>query len=390
MKKVGIITLFHRSLNFGGVLQACALCKALDQLGIPSEQIRCVYGGEDETVERTFMTVLKKLMNPKIVWKRICYEVNHILYEVKRAKSEKQKAGRRQAFDEFIGKHIPVSKRIYTASNVHECLKEYDAFITGSDQVWNPEWFYPIYFLSFVPSNVSKISYAASLGKSSLTENQQAKYQSLLQDFKAISVRETDAVDIIAPLAPVEVSCVLDPTLLLSREQWDEVCAERLVEGDYLFYYFLGKDAEEAALTREYARKTGLKIAGIPNAARDFSKTETITYDHMVKDASPAEFLSLIRYAKCVVTDSFHATVFANVFEKEYFVFPRAGHPGMTSRIERVATLFETMDRFCDVPEKKTVEHMQSLPRIDWNRPLPKLEEARCFSFDFLKKNLGE
>ena len=381
MKKVGIITLFHGSLNFGGVLQACALCKALDQLGISNEQIRCVY--EEEEEERTLLGTLKKLMNPKIVWNRIRYELNGI-------KSEKQKSGRREAFAEFNRKHVPASERVYTSSNVRECLGDYDAFITGSDQVWNPEWFCPTFYLDFVPSNVPKVSYAASLGKSSLTEKQQEKIKPLLQDFQAVSVRETDAVDLIAPLSPVDVCCVLDPTLLLTRDQWDSVCAERLVEEDYLFYYFLGKDAEEAALTEEYARKMGLKIAGIPNSARDFSKTETITYDHMVMDASPAEFLSLIRHAKCVITDSFHATVFANVFGKEYFVFPRAGHAGMTSRIERVATLFETMDRFCDVPEKKTIAHMQSLPPIDRDRPLPKLEEARRFSLAFLKENLGE
>ena len=209
-----------------------------------------------------------------------------------------------------------------------------------------------------------------------------------LKDFKAVSVRETDAVDIVSPLSPVKVMCTLDPTLLLEKEEWYDVCAERQVEEDYIFYYFLGKDGPEAALAEEYARKTGLKIAGIPNSARDFTKTESITYDHEVMDASPAEFLSLIRHAKVVLTDSFHATVFANIFGKEYFAFPRAGHDGMNSRIYRVASLHETLDRFCDTPEKKTVAHMENMPAIDWSRPLPELDRERKASLDFLRNNL--
>ena len=380
MKKTGIITLYHGSLNFGGVLQACALCKALDQLGIPNEQIRCVYE-EEEEVQRTLLGTLKKLVNPRVVWNRIQYELNGM-------KSEKQKSGRREAFAKFNARHIHSSGKVYTTANIQECLHDYDSFITGSDQVWNPDWYSRTLFLDFVPADMPKIAYAASLGKSSLTEKQQARFQNHLKDYRAVSVRESDAVDIVTPLSPVKVECVLDPTLLLKKEEWYDVCGPRQVEGDYIFYYFLGKDGPEAALAEEYARKTGLKLAGIPNSARDFSKTETIVYDHEVMDASPAEFLSLIRHAKLVLTDSFHASVFSNIFEKEYFVFPRAGHDGMNSRILRVTSLFETAERFCDTAEKKTVAHMESMPPIDWSRPLPDLEKEREKSLDFLRKNL--
>lgn len=380
MKKVGIITLFHGSLNFGGVLQACALCKALDQLGIPNEQIRCVYEEEPEE-QRTLLGTLKKLVNPKVVWNRIRYELNGM-------KSEQQKSGRREAFAQFNARHVHSTDRVYTTANVHECVGDYDAFITGSDQVWNPEWYSRTLYLDFVPSNVTKIAYAASLGRSSLSEKQQARVREHLKDYRGVSVREMDAVDIIAPLSAVEVSCVLDPTLLLQKEEWYDVCAPRQLEEDYIFYYFLGKDGPEAALAEEYARKTGLKIAGIPNSARDFSKKETIHYDFEVMDASPAEFLSLIRHAKVVLTDSFHATVFSNIFEKEYFAFPRAGHDGMNSRIHRVASLHETMERFCDVPEKKTVAHMEAMPPIDWSRPLPELQKEREASLNFLREHL--
>lgn len=379
MKPVGIITLFHGSLNFGGVLQACALCKALDQLGIPNEQIRCIFTVEEE--KRDLGQTLKKLMNPKIVWRRIKYELNG-------RRSEQQKSGRREAFAKFNDAHVPSSGRVYTSANIRECLPEYSAFITGSDQVWNPDWYCPTMFLDFVPSDRTKLSYAASLGKSSLTETQKEQFQNHLKDFTAVSVREVDAVDMVAPLSPVNVECVLDPTLLLSEEQWETISAKRLIEEDYLFYYFLGADAEEAALAESYAREKGLKIVGIPSAARDFSKQEIIHYDHVIWDASPAEFLSLIKHARCVFTDSFHATVFSSVFRKEHIVFPRAHNAGMTSRILRIASLFETHDHFCDTPEKKQLQYLLQLKPISYDRELPELERQRKMSLDYLRKHL--
>lgn len=379
MKPVGIITLFHGSLNFGGVLQACALCKALDQLGIPNEQIRCIFTVEEE--KRDLGQTLKKLMNPKIVWRRIKYELNG-------RRSEQQKSGRRVAFAKFNDAHVPSSGRVYTSANIRECLPEYSAFITGSDQVWNPDWYCPTMFLDFVPSDRTKLSYAASLGKSSLTETQKEQFQNHLKDFTAVSVREVDAVDMVAPLSPVNVECVLDPTLLLSEEQWETISAKRLIEEDYLFYYFLGADAEEAALAESYAREKGLKIVGIPSAARDFSKQEIIHYDHVIWDASPAEFLSLIKHARCVFTDSFHATVFSSVFRKEHIVFPRAHNAGMTSRILRIASLFETHDHFCDTPEKKQLQYLLQLKPISYDRELPELERQRKMSLDYLRKHL--
>lgn len=380
MKKVGIITLFHGSMNYGGVLQACALCKVLEQLEISGEQIRCVY--LEPQAPRDWGKTLKKLMNPKIVWNRIQYEING-------RRMEREKTGRQETFAQFNARFVPSSQRVYTSETVAQCLPDYGAFITGSDQVWNPEWYCPTLFLDFVPEGRKKIAYAASLGKSGLTEEQQNKFRNHLQSFQAISVREPDAVEILSPLARVPVTCTLDPTLLLTREQWEEVCEPRLVKEPYLFYYFLGADEEQSRLVRDYATNHGLKLLGIPNAARDFGKKETIDYDLTFPDADPGTFLSLIRYAQVVVTDSFHATVFSNVFGREFFVFPRAGSPGMSSRIRQVTVLFHTTQRFCDGPEKQTMAYLEGAEPIAPERELPELEQMRSASRAFLIKNLS-
>lgn len=379
MKKVGIITLFHGSMNYGGVLQACALCKALEQLEIPSEQIRCVY--IEQEPPRDWGRTLKKLMNPGIVW-------NRIRYEIRGRQKERAKSGRQAAFSEFNTRFVPSSQQVYTSENVAKCLPDYGAFVTGSDQVWNPDWYCPTLFLDFVPEGKKKIAYGASLGKSSLSREQQAIVENHLRSFQAISVRESDAVNILTPLAQAPVECVLDPTLLLTREQWEGVCEPRMVEQPYLFYYFLGADREQYQLVREYAEKHGLKIVGIPNAARDFEKEENMDYDATFPDAGPGDFLSLIRYADTVFTDSFHATVFSNVFSRAFFVFPREGSPGMSSRIHQVTALFHTQERFCDSPERRTMAYLEETEPIAPGEELLELEQMRRTSQNFLIRNL--
>ena len=382
MKKVGIITLFHGSLNYGGVLQACALSKALDHLGIPNEQIRCVFDVEEEE-QRTVLGTLKKLMNPRTVWNRIQYDRNA-------RKAEQNRAGRREAFAAFNARYVPGSDRVYSTADIQECLGNYDAFVTGSDQVWNPEWYCRTLFLDFVPSDRAKISYAASLGKGSLTERQQQRIRDHLKDFRAVSVRETNAVELIAPLSPVPVACTLDPTLLLTGEQWQQICAEKMTQEKYIFCYFLGSDQEAAAAIQEYADQKHCRIAGIPYIIADHSEKSTISYDLVYPDASPAEFLSLIRNAEAVFTDSFHATVFSNLFEKEHFVFPRSGHSAMGSRIHRVTEIFGTTERFCDTPQKRTMEYLTKLPPIGKTVRQADLEQLRNASMEYLYRNLKQ
>lgn len=378
MKKVGIVTHFHGSMNYGGILQACALCRVLEQMEVAPEQIRFTM---DYIRKRSLGQTLLKVMNPALVWEFVEYRIRSFW-------RSKKLGGRRIAFREFNKRFVPSTGTVFNPDSIKECGEKYDAFITGSDQVWNPDAYFGAYFLDFAPTGKPKLSYAASVGKSSLSEPMQEIYRGHLEDFTAVSVREKNAVDIIQPLTQLPVAQVLDPTLLLKKEQWDDICPERLVEEKYLFCFFLGYNPQARKLANAYARKHGLKIVTIPHASSLYVSGGSTWGDVRIWDASPAEFLSLVKHADCVFTDSFHACAFSSVYEKNFFVVQRAGHAGMSGRIYSLLELVGCGDHFCDGEEKLNLSYMESLAPVSYDSPKTELEALREKSFDYLRKNL--
>ena len=387
MRKVGIITQFHNSINYGGVLQAYALCRAIREMGHPAEQIRFIPSAPEEyAVRKPLMYRVMNLFRPAILKDYLSSKAE----EARNASIAAEIARRREGFLSFGREYIPQSGRAYPAEEIAQTAEAYDCFITGSDQVWNLNWYQGAYFLDFVPAGKPKLSYAASLGMRNLTEQQQEKLRQLLADFTAVSVREEDAVNLVQPAAEVPVECVLDPTMLLSAQQWDEVCSEKQIQEPYLFCYFLGDNSELRTMAEEYARRHGLKIVTIPHASGLYTKNDRFFGEEKVWDASPGDFLSLIRYADCVFTNSFHAAVFSGIFEKQYFVFPRHKGDRMVSRIYTLTGYFDCQDHFCDSDEKCTLDYIDNLPRIRYDGQSEVLIRRREQSMAFLARYLPE
>ena len=354
--KIGILTHYCNSTNYGGNLQAYALCKVLEEMGHQPEQLQIDHA-----------TCYQNLLNPqsrglKRKLKNLAKPVARLLIPSYRKKWQGQKAERQRlaaAFFRFNRQLIPHSREVYTPKTVKTALSRYDAFITGSDQVWNPIWYFPPFFLDFVPSNVPKLSYAASIGQSSLPEAVGQRYRAHLQDFIGVSVREEDAVGLLRGIAPGEVRCVLDPTMLLSRQQWQAVGETPSLETPYVFCYFLGNDPVCRRLAAEYAKTQGLTLVTIPNATGQQNSNDKDFGDVRLADPSPEAFLGLIEGAAFVFTDSFHATVFSLIFGRQFAAFPRLGHG--SSRITTLLEMFRAADRFCGDEAKQTLSHVQTL-----------------------------
>ena len=353
-KSVAILTHYHNSVNYGGVLQAYALCRAVESLGYHAQQVKISYYGRgcrNLLVEGTLKHTLKKILRP----------VLKPLRDALRKKRGDMRKGLQKAFWRFREELIPHSEREYGIGDIADAVKEYDAFIVGSDQVWNPIWYYEPFFLTFAPSSVPKIAYAASIAQNSLPEKVRTLYRENLKDFLAVSVREADAVSLLADISPVEVAHVLDPTLLLSAEEWEAVAAPRQIEKPYVFCYFLGGGTHMRGLAENYARERGLFLVNATHAAGLYHESD-LGYGDLQKDSlSPEEFLSLIRHADYVFTDSFHATVFSLLFAREFCTFRRGGHGAMSSRIYTLTELFGVPHRFLDCDEKETLTYIASL-----------------------------
>lgn len=380
MKKVAILTHYHNTTNYGGALQAYALCKVVDGMGYHSEQ-----------VDIDCFAECKNLYYKPPKWKEKLFFIRPLFRALKRLKPNRQKKLRNRlkaAFQQFNNEEIPHSKLQYDKNNIAESIKEYDIFVVGSDQVWNPIWYFEPFFLTFVPDCIPKFSYAASISQNVLSKEVKQIYAKNLKDFQAISVRESSAKTLLEDVVSIEVEHVLDPTLLLSREEWDFIANKRQISQRYLFCYFLGNDTKIRALAESFAKKQGLLLVNVKHATAQYHKTDLFFGDVKLEAPSPKDFLSLIKNAEYVFTDSFHATVFSLIYNKQFFVFNRMGHIEMRSRIDSITSLFEVENRFCDEEDKVSLQFIEGIPSIDYSKISEKYLLMKEKSIAFLKENL--
>ena len=385
--KVGIVTMYHNSLNCGGCLQAYALYKLLSKMGYSAEQIRFDIPGVPLSPKPA--TPVPKQGEKSAVFEfagKVCYKL--LNYSLIRKRKEVAR-NMYPAYEAWKKAFVGQSPEIYTADTIRSAIEHYDAFITGSDQVWNLKWYNPTWFLDFVPSERPKIAYAASVCMDTFALEERQIVQEHLRDFDFISVREESSVDLIRSVSPVEVKCTLDPTLLLDRDDWDEVASKRIVDREYVFCYFLGRDKAQKKAAQSFARKNKLKIVVMEYLGGKVEKDAGSFRDIKVKHATPSDFISLIKYAQYVFTDSFHASVFSGLYKKEFFVFPRAGEGAMSSRLYTLSQLLGFADHFCDTAEKMTPDHIDGLDRIDYTEERPFFAKMKEESLGFIKSSMN-
>ena len=318
-QKIGILT-FHASHNFGSMFQNFALQHVLQQLGYDCETInfrsqfqRQYRSGDWHIPTNTFNAFVKKLL--LFPW-------------------HKDAIKKYNKFEQFLQKDLNCSAQYNTEEEVLKHLN-YDIYLAGGDQIWNTEAgdFSWIYFLPFKASK--KISYAPSLGDHpTLTKEEKTKIKQYLKSFTAISVREESGATLLGNFTQKPV-VVLDPTLLLTSDEWSKhITKEPLVRGDYLFVY------------APYRRPTLLRSIPSNNRLPLVLSTPldwlSLYNPRFIKclNTGPWDFLNLIYYSKGVVSGSFHAAVFAKLFNKPLYCMDMG--PG--SRIANLEEKFKHIE----------------------------------------------
>lgn len=385
MKKVGVLTMYHQSINYGGLLQAYALCHFINSLdGFCAEQIS--YSSSSQRINAKRINKLKNISVADLIQKCFSLVENKTNRIITRVLISKKLNIRAASIADFRNS-IPYSKQIYSKENISD--REYDIIVAGSDRIWNPENVTSPYFLDFVKGK-KKISYAASLTTNTFTKSQISFLQKTLHDFYAISVREKDSAKILSSITEKNVKWVCDPVLLLDRSQWDRVCTKRKENDDYIFCYFLGKDSINRKLVAQFAKKNNLKIVTIPFANNQFCKSDIYFGDNQLFELSPQDFLSYIKHAKYVFTDSFHATMFSIIFNKQFFALARNEMKGSGSRIESITTFLEIENHFCSTKEQLSSSYLLNLTDIDYANVNNTIEKFRDESRDYLKNILSD
>jgi len=367
-KKIGILT-FHNAHNYGAVLQAYALKTKLNRMGHEAS----VLNYRNKYIGRNYKKVLhidfwKRDILPSR-WGKVLREVRDVFYGL----PEWQKQW--QVFEDFTNeKLLDGEKRQLTLDEV--AAKDIDVYVLGSDQIWARELTHgmdPAYFGQFAPDK-TKISYAASVPNGSIPENEKPYFKQYLQSLSHISVREEKLAESLRELTGREVETVIDPTLLLEKEDYQELLHEKpLKQGDYIFAYFV---VESEVLSR--CAKKAAELMGCELVELHYKKTPTINGDHMVFDAGPREFLTYIKDAKMVLTNSFHGTVFSILFQKKFYsVYKENG------RIENLLGFLGLADRH--ITEESEIRPNDE---IDYRASEDRLAEYRRKSVEFLAKGI--
>ena len=308
-------------------------------------------------------------------------------------KERDQLTARRSQFDRFQ-QRIPHSSEIYTYADFTKGIDQYSAIVCGGDQIWN-DWgtsneenAIKSFTLQF-PTTAKKISYGASTHMS-LSETFLKVLLAGLADYDFLAVRERAVTKFLSEKLQREVVPVLDPALLLTAEQWDEVAAHPKTDHRFMMCYFLGKGAKKYHAVKCLTKVTQTVSVTFPCMEADgYTLQDEIFGDIRDFTSGPAEFVGLIKNAECVITDSFHAIVFSLIYHKPFYVFERNTQVGggtMNSRIYDFLDEFGLRDRLV-TPEQ--LMKKQTIEPIDYTYADSVLERRRKESFDYLKTALG-
>lgn len=322
MKKVAIVTL-NGYYNYGNRLQNYAVQEVLKSLGFEVETLIYTPATTSHKPKTTSISTLISSIKVK-------------LWKIKHQKRIKQlNQIREKHFQYFSNKYInEVKENLSYHSSLEHLNSKYDYFVTGSDQVWNP--YYngesAFYFLTFAPKH-KRITFSPSFGIHTLPSSIIKKYQTYLNEFEYISIRENEGKKLIEELIQKEATVLVDPTLCLSASQWRSLATKpRAVPERYILTYFLGGiPSQYQDFILKISREHNLKVIHLANI-NDVDPYQT----------GPSEFLSFIDEAQVFLTDSFHGCVFSILFETPFVVFNRDHYQG--SMFSRIETLLETFD----------------------------------------------
>ena len=368
MKKVAIITL-SGYFNYGNRLQNYALQESIKSLGFNVETIK----NTTENISNKKSNRIKILFkSPKLVYKILNKKINNYLN--KEIINE-----RTNEFRKFTLNYIKETDFMILDDNIINTLSErYDYFVTGSDQVWNPDYLHgtSINFLTFVPK-YKRIAYAPSFGVSKIKSEHVENYKEWISGMHRLSVREDDGARIINELTGRDAPILVDPTLLLTKEKWLSIAkeAKNKPKGKYLLTYFLGGvPYKYRRQIKKIIKENNLEVINLA----DIKEKETYR-------TGPSEFIDYINSCTVFCTDSFHGVVFSILLEKPFIVYERVGTSlSMFSRIETLLNKFNLESR-----KAKNIKTNEDVFSIDYSHIPPILEAERKKAFDYLKEALN-
>ncbi len=286
---------------------------------------------------------------------------------------------RKKSFDEFATKYLHLTEKYNTYDSLCQRHNDADVYITGSDQVWNSVTMLngldPAFYLQFVKSTAKKISYAASFGANNINPHKTQEIISWLRDLTSISVRESSGVELLKQYEML-AEHVCDPVFLLTCEQWKNTLHIRETDEKYVLIYNLTSINEQLLNDALYvAKNKGLKIYSV-------SPMKIKEIDKNFSNVSPDKFVELIFNASYVFTNSFHATAFSIISNRQFYTY-NYHSMGNSSRMESILKEMSLLSQFNIKKIKDAIKYP-----IDYKSKNELIERSRSYGRDWLLTNL--
>lgn len=370
MKVLTVTT--YNVYNYGAALQAYALQQYLLSQG--HESLLLNYQPEYLTRKYDYRWV-----NPESKMSR--FAATRFVYRILKFLQRQTTLKRKRAFDDFVARELRQTELYVSSRQVMDEPPAADVFVAGSDQIWNT--FYdagrdPVFYLAFARPE-QKVAYAASFSFVEIAQDIKEQLARWLSDFKAIGVREFHGLDILHQLN-LEGQWVLDPVFLLDVAQWKKMMLPFEKREPYLLIYDFEGNPELKAFAKRYAASKNLRIYSINDTY------PRLYADRNFSNGGPRDFLTLIYNCDAFVSNSFHGTAFAIMFNKPVYVFERHRHK-VNSRMESLTRLFGISD--CILRSASDCE--EALQRTwDFSEINEVMVHEASKSREFLKQALAE
>lgn len=281
-----------------------------------------------------------------------------------------------EKFDRFYHDRFDRTKRAYTSANFESVMDEVDSFVCGSDTIFCPDefGFDDGYYANYPCMRGNSVAYAPSFGDPHFSDEDYAKLNDRLQNFKAFGLREQMMVPYVRDHVKVPVEKVIDPTLLLTENDYDIIATKRLVDAPYLLLYARRYNPRMEAYAEKIAAEKGWKIVDISLRATNAEKGHLMFYE-----AGVEEFLSLVKHAEYIITNSFHGMIMSVQYRRPFVIFSREQ---CDTKITELLELFGLTDRML-------INGAEQYEPIDYESVHKRIADARAKAQDFLKMELS-
>ena len=373
--KIAKLTWLHNG-NYGSVLQALALQQFLRNKNYSVVDLDYFPSSKTRLINWALSGNSPKLFVEKF----------EIFLKHRGSKYKLEFHNRLMKFDNFKKKYMKIEAPCTNSKQLFNVSKKYDLFICGSDQIWSPALLNPVFYFSFLPANKIKIAYSPSFGVTNVNNRKKKLIASYLKEIDYISVRENQGKSLVKKLIGIDVPVLIDPTLLLSCDEWAKFMSSTLEKkGKYIFCYMLTENKMYINKIKEFSKRKNMDVIIVPTEKGPFN-----TGFKELIDIGPDEWLSLISNSSYVFTDSFHGCIFSLIFHKKFVLFKRFSDKKKNSENSRIYTLAKKFGFDSMIIDSLNLNDIYHLKSLDYKKIDLKIKEEAKIAENWLLSAIRE